>query len=199
MTGATMDKESALVVVDVQNDFCPGGALPVPEGDTIIPILNRYMELFQRQGLPIIASRDWHPEKTTHFKIYGGIWPTHCVQGTKGAEFHANLQLPEGAIVVSKGMDPEKDDYSALHGTTEDSVPVPELLRQMGIRHLYVGGLATDYCVKETVLVGLNEGFKVTLLRDACRGVDLSPGDSARAVEDMKKRGAEIGAFDVIA
>src|SRR5919108_3329636 len=180
----------ALLIVDVQNDFCPGGSLPVPEGDRVVPVLNRYIEIFGEGGLPVFASRDWHPPETSHFRDYGGIWPVHCVQESEGARFHAELRLPDGAIVVSKGMDPTRDDYSAFQAATEDGVSFPDILRQHGIRKLYVGGLATDYCVKESVLEGLRRGLSVVLLEDAVRGVDLNPGDSARAVEEMLRAGA---------
>ncbi|MBT1075959.1 nicotinamidase [Geobacter grbiciae] len=181
---------SALLIVDVQNDFCPGGLLPVPEGDRVVPLLNRYMELFREKKLPIIASRDWHPAITSHFRDFGGIWPVHCVQGSKGARFHRDLALPDDAIVISKGQDPAQDAYSAFQATTESGVSFPELLKELGITRLFVGGLATDYCIKESVLDGLRHGLAVTLLEDAVRGVDLTPGDSARAIENMVVAGA---------
>jgi len=183
---------SALVIVDVQNDFCPGGALGVKEGDRVIPLLNRAAVIFAARGLPVVASRDWHPAQTSHFSLYGGIWPVHCVQGTAGAAFHPELRLPAGAIVVSKGMDPESDDYSALHARDDRDRPLPELLRELGVSHLFISGLATDYCVKESVLEAIRQGFKVTVLVDACRGVDLSPGDSARALDEMEAAGARL-------
>lgn len=185
-----MEKSSALLIVDVQNDFCPDGSLPVPDGDAVVPVLNRYIAVFREKGLPVFASRDWHPEQSSHFKAFGGIWPRHCVQESPGAEFHSGLELPEDAIILSKGMDPQRDDYSALQAITPQGTPFARLLKEMGISAIYVGGLATDYCVKETVLEGLREGFLVVLLLDAVRGVDLAPGDSKRAVEDMVKGGA---------
>ncbi len=186
-----MDKTAALVIIDVQNDFCPGGSLPVPEGDKVVPVLNRYIELFRAKELVVFASRDWHPARTGHFKAYGGIWPPHCIQGSSGAQFHPDLQLPPQVIIISKGMDPAKDDYSAFSGVSEQQIPFPETLKILGIRHLYVGGLATDYCVMETVLEGLRQGFSVTLLEDAVRGVDLSPGDSEKAMAEMTELGAD--------
>lgn len=185
-----MKTTSALLIVDVQNDFCPGGGLPVPEGDRVVPILNRYMALFRERKLPIFASRDWHPAITSHFRDYGGIWPVHCVQGSEGARFHRDLALPDNAIVISKGQDPARDAYSAFQATTESGVLFPELLKAMGIGKFYVGGLATDYCVKESVLDGLRHGLSVTLLQDAVRGVELTPGDSARAIDEMTAAGA---------
>lgn len=186
-----MQAGDALVIVDVQGDFCPGGALPVAGGDQVVAVLNRYIEKFKAAGLPIIATRDWHPEKTGHFNICGGVWPPHCVQGTKGADFHQELALPADAIIVSKGMGFEEDSYSGFQGTDAVGVSLVKLLRQRGVRRLLVGGLATDYCVKQTVLDGIKEGFKVLLLEDAIRGVDIQPGDSERAIAEMIRDGAE--------
>lgn len=186
-----MKTTSALLIVDVQNDFCPGGGLPVPEGDRVVPILNHYIALFRERKLRIFASRDWHPATTSHFRDYGGIWPVHCVQGSEGAQFHRDLALPEDVIVISKGMDPSRDDYSAFQAVTDDGVHFPELLNKLGIVKLYVGGLATDYCVKESVLDGLRHGLTVVLLEDAVRGVDLRRGDSATAMDEMATAGAE--------
>lgn len=187
------DKGSALLIVDVQNDFCPGGSLAVPGGDEIIPAINRYIRLFQEKRLPVLASRDWHPQETVHFKTCGGAWPVHCLQGSEGARFHPDLKLPDNVIVLSKGMNPERDDeYSDFHAVTENGVPFPEFLKEQGINRLYVSGIATDYCVKATVLDALNHGFNVTLLADALRGVDLNPGDSAKAMEEMVAAGAAV-------
>ncbi|CAG0971922.1 nicotinamidase/pyrazinamidase [Geobacteraceae bacterium] len=186
-----MKTTSALLIVDVQNDFCPGGGLPVPEGDRVVPVLNHYMALFGERKLPIFASRDWHPATTSHFRDYGGIWPVHCVQGSEGARFHRDLALPEDVIVISKGMDPSRDDYSAFQAIMDDGVRFSVVLKELGIRKLYVGGLATDYCVKESVLDGLRHGLSVALLEDAVRGVDLKPGDSASAIDEMVTAGAE--------
>jgi nicotinamidase/pyrazinamidase len=183
-----MKLKSALVVVDVQNDFCPGGSLAVPEGDWIIPVLNSYIRLFAAAHLPVFASRDWHPKRTIHFKAFGGRWPRHCVQNTKGAEFHPDLRLPEDAIVLSKGMDPQRDSYSVFQGVDRRNVRFADLLEIPGVEELYVGGLATDYCVKRTVLDALRLGLKVRLLTDAIKGVD--PRDSRLAVSLMVRRGA---------
>jgi len=185
-----MKSTSALLIVDVQNDFCPGGKLPVPEGDRVVPILNRYIALFRARRLPVFASRDWHPATTSHFCDFGGPWPVHCVQGSEGARFHRDLALPDSVIVISKGMDPARDDYSAFHGAADDGTPFPQLLKQMGVTDLYVGGLATDYCVKASVLDGLRLGLSVTLLDDGVRGVDLNPGDSEKAIDEMTRAGA---------
>ena len=185
-----MENNAALVIVDVQNDFCPGGALAVADGDQVVPALNRYIERFAVAGLPIFATRDWHPKTTTHFKIYGGQWPVHCVQGTFGAEFHVALKLAGGAVILSKGMAADADSYSGFDGIDSSGVGLAEWLRRSNATRIFVGGLATDYCVKQTVLDGLKQGFAVTLLEDCVRGVDLAPGDSQRAVREMLGAGA---------
>lgn len=190
-----MKTASALLIIDVQNDFCPGGSLPVREGDRVVPVLNRYIELFREWKLPIFASRDWHPATTSHFRDFGGIWPAHCVQGSQGARFHRDLALPEETIVISKGLDPNRDDYSAFQAATESGMTFPAQLEAMAINKLYVGGLATDYCVKESVLDGLRHGLEMILLEDAVRGVDLNPGDSAKAIEEMVRAGAVLMNF----
>jgi nicotinamidase/pyrazinamidase len=189
-----MPSKDALIVVDVQNDFCPGGALAVKDGDQVVPVLNRYMDQFAQAGLPIFATRDWHPEKTTHFNTYGGPWPPHCIQGSKGAQFHPDLQLPPDTVIVSAGMRADEDGYSGFLGINDSGTKLVDLLRQRGIERIFVGGLATDYCVKHTVLDGLREKFKVVLLTDSVRGVNLQPGDSERAIGQMLHAGAEIAA-----
>ena len=176
----------ALIVVDVQNDFCPGGSLAVERGDEVVAPLNRLIEEFLERGEPVFKSRDWHPARTKHFAAYGGTWPVHCVQGTRGAEFHPELLDDPRVRIISKGTGDE-DQYSAFDGTG-----LAELLRERGVTELLVGGLATDYCVKNTVLDALREGFKVKALTEAMRGVNLRPGDDARAVEEMRRAGAEI-------
>lgn len=186
-----MQGKDALLIIDVQNDFCPGGALPVAEGDKVVPVLNQYIERFRTARLPIIATRDWHPEKTRHFNTCGGIWPPHCIQGTKGAEFHPELKLSGDVVIVSAGMGPDEDGYSGFEGKDDWGVGLADLLRQRGVERIFVGGLATDYCVKHTVLDALKEGFKAVLLEDAVRGVDLQRGDSERSVAEMIRAGAE--------
>jgi nicotinamidase/pyrazinamidase len=182
----------ALVVVDLQNDFCPGGALAVRDGDAIVPVVNRYLERFASAGAPVFLTRDWHPPVTTHFQAYGGVWPPHCVQGTRGAEFHPGLKPPAGAEIVSKGMDPTRDSYSAFQAEDPAGPPFPAVLTSRGVRRLYVGGLATDYCVRASVLDALNAGFEVVVLGDAIGAVDLKPGDGARAMEEMRSAGAKF-------
>ena len=176
----------ALVVVDVQNDFCPGGSLAVERGDEVVAPLNRLIAEFLRRGEPVYKSRDWHPAETKHFAAYGGTWPVHCVQNTRGAEFHPDLLDDPRIHIVSKGTGDE-DSYSAFDGTD-----LAEDLRRRGVREVWVGGLATDYCVKNTVLDALRQGFRVRAVRDAMRAVNLQPGDDQRAVEEMRAAGAEI-------
>ncbi|MHB1414074.1 MAG: bifunctional nicotinamidase/pyrazinamidase [Chloroflexota bacterium] len=184
--------KKGLVVVDVQNDFCPGGALGVPDGDEIVPVLNGYLQRFAEKGLPVFATRDWHPPETKHFKSSGGPWPPHCIQGTPGAEFYPGLQLPQGTVVLSKGTDPNEDAYSAFQARSEDGTSFAEVMRRHGVGHLYVGGLATDYCVRFTVADALKAGFRITVLLDAVRGINAKPGDIERALAEMAREGADF-------
>ena len=184
--------QDALILVDVQNDFCPGGALAVTEGDQVVAVLNGLIAEFDRAGLPVIATRDWHPERTTHFNTHGGVWPPHCIQDTKGAEFHADLALGESAVIVSKGAEAVADSYSGFDGVDARGFRLADLLRQRGVKRLLVGGLATDYCVKQTALDGVREGFEVVVLEDAVRGVNLKPDDARQALEDMKRAGVQV-------
>ena len=176
----------ALIVVDVQNDFCPGGALAVAQGDEVVAPLNKLIEEFLERGEPVFKSRDWHPAKTRHFAAYGGTWPAHCVQNTKGAEFHPELIDDMHIRVVSKGLGDE-DSYSAFDGTD-----LALQLRRLGVEEVWVGGLATDYCVKNTVLDAVKEGFQVKALKNAMRAVEMKPGDGERALAEMQNAGAEI-------
>jgi nicotinamidase/pyrazinamidase len=180
-----------LLLVDPQNDFCPGGSLPVADGDAVMPVLNVWAAAAERAGVPIVVTRDWHPATTTHFKDYGGVWPAHCVMGTRGAEFHRDLRLPPTAVVVSKGMGEAEDAYSAFQARDAAGQPVAELLHQHGVRHLYVMGLATDYCVKASALDGLAGSFQVTLVRAGVRAVNLQPHDGDQALDEMRAAGAE--------
>lgn len=182
--------KKALLVVDVQNDFCPGGALAVPKGDEVVPVLNKYIGYFKKQKLPIFTSRDWHPKQTRHFKKFGGVWPAHCVQNTKGAQFHKKLALPKEAIILSKGMDSNEDSYSCFQSVDSNGTYFVTLLKILGVEELYIGGLATDYCVKSSVIDGLKSGFQVNLLLDAVRGVNIRPADSEAAVKEMFSWGA---------
>lgn len=179
------EKDDALLIVDVQRDFLPGGALAVPEGDAVIPVLNRYIELAARSAVPLFASRDWHPQNHSSFRSRGGPWPPHCVAGTEGAQFSPGLQLPANAVVVSKATEKDADAYSAFAGTD-----LAQTLRARGVQRLWIGGLATDYCVLNTVLDARREGFAVFYLEDASRPVELQPGDGMRAVARMRDAGA---------
>ena len=176
----------ALIVVDVQNDFCPGGALAVERGDEVVAPLNRLIAEFLERGEPVYKTRDWHPPETKHFAAYGGTWPVHCVQNTRGAEFHPDLIEDPRIRVVSKGLGDE-DCYSAFDGTG-----LADELRADRVGEVWVGGLATDYCVKNTVLDARREGFRVRAIADAMRAVNLQPGDDQRAVAEMRDAGAQI-------
>ena len=182
-----MGSGDGLLIVDVQNDFCPGGALAVPEGDTVVPVLNRWIEAARKAEVPVYASRDWHPPDHISFSERGGPWPPHCIQDTAGAAFHPDLQLPEDAVVISKGQDPDRDQYSAF-----DDTGLAQRLRDEGIQRVWVGGLAQDVCVRATVIDGARAGFHVHLIRPATRPVEAQAGDGDRALEDMQDAGALI-------
>ena len=176
----------ALIVIDVQNDFAQhDGTLYVADGEGLIPVLNDYLRRFVSAGMPVFASRDWHPPNHCSFTDQGGDWPAHCVAGTPGAEFAPDLQLPQGAHIVSKAEKADEDAYSAFSGTD-----LAVRLRTLGIKRILIGGLATDYCVLNTVLDGVQEGFEVLLLTDAIRAVDVSAGDGDRAIRRMLEAGA---------
>ena len=176
----------ALIVVDMQNDFMPTGVLPVPEADQIVPSINEYTKLFESKGLPVFFTRDWHPENHISFKGYGGIWPPHCVQHTEGAKFHKDLYIPsDNKFIISKGTSQDFDAYSGFQGTI-----LNDLLKERGIKRIFVCGVATDYCVKNTVLGGLNLGYQTFVLEDAIKGVNVKPDDSKKAIDTMLKNGA---------
>jgi nicotinamidase/pyrazinamidase len=180
----------ALIVVDVQNDFRPGGSLPVPDGDRVVPVLNEYLSRAAAAGIPIFASRDWHPAHTAHFAQDGGIWPVHCVQGTPGAAFHPDLRLPPTTGIITKGASQRDEGYSAFEGQLPDGRDLATALHEAGVTRVYIGGLATDYCVRATVLSARAAGFDTMLLRDAARPVEVHPGDGAHAEEEMMAAGA---------
>ena len=178
----------ALLVVDVQNDFCPGGALAVPDGDAVITVLNDWIQAAVAASVPIYASRDWHPEDHVSFAERGGPWPRHCVQDTDGAAFHADLDLPAGTVILTKADRPDQDAYSAFEGTG-----FAERLRADRVRRLWVGGLALDYCVRASVLDALaGGGLEAHLILAATRPVDVQAGDGARAIAEMEAAGAHI-------
>jgi nicotinamidase/pyrazinamidase len=175
----------ALLIIDVQNDFCPGGALAVPEGDAIIPVLNQWITEANAKQVPVFASRDWHHRNHVSFQNRGGPWPPHCIQGTSGAAFHPDLKLPPDVEIVSKAEDPDRDSYSAFGGTD-----LAERLREANVKTLWIGGLAQDYCVRATALDAIQKGFKVHLITDATRSVNVHPGDGQKALDEIRKAGA---------
>lgn len=193
-----MEKKSALLIVDVQNDFCPGGALQVPDGDRVVEPINGAVQRFVAAGLPVLASRDWHLPVSRHFRNMGGSWPVHCLQGTEGAAFHPALRLPGDTLVISKGADPEMDGYSAFEGVADDGRSLKSVLESLGVKHLFIAGLATDYCVLFTALEAQRNGLAVTVLTDAVAGVDVLPGDSVRALEEMASAGVRLIVVDEI-
>jgi nicotinamidase/pyrazinamidase len=175
----------ALILVDVQKDFLPGGSLAVPSGEEVVPVLNRYIDLFRKRNLPIFATRDWHPENHCSFVAQGGAWPPHCVKGSPGAEFASDLALPEEAFIVSTATNPDREAYS---GFSETDLHVR--LKALGATRLFIGGLATDYCVLNTVKDALALGYGVFLLRDAVRAVNVHPRDGEEAEQEMVSLGA---------
>jgi nicotinamidase/pyrazinamidase len=185
MSAVHLDNTDALLIIDMQNDFLPGGALGVDSGHEAVAPINHLIELFREQGLPIVASRDWHPTDHCSFAEQGGPWPPHCVAGTPGAEFTAELALPDDAIVVSKADTAPVDAYSAFAGTG-----LAAQLRERGVERVTVCGLATDYCVLNTVTDALEEGFDAIIVPEAMRAVDVKPGDGTRAMDRMVARGA---------
>ena len=175
----------ALVIVDFQNDFTPGGALAVPDGDAIAERVNE-LAADPRFEL-VVATRDWHPPDHGSFAERGGPWPVHCVRGSEGAELHPKLDRERLHVVVDKGQNPDTEGYSGF-----DETELEELLRERGIDRVTIVGLATDYCVKNTALEALQHGFAVTVDTTAVRGVDVEPGDSERALEQVRAAGAVL-------
>ncbi|MGJ9416455.1 isochorismatase family protein [Massilia sp. CMS3.1] len=194
MNSIQLTRDDALLVIDMQVDFLPGGKLGVPKGDEVITPVNRLMRLFASQGLPVAASRDWHPENHCSFTARGGPWPPHCVADTAGAAFSTLLALPGDALIVSKADTADTDAYSAFNGTD-----LADQLRQRGVRRLVVGGLATDYCVLNTVVDAREHGFEVIIVREAMRAVDVAPGDGERALARMAALGARPAGLDEFA
>ena len=177
----------ALLVVDIQNDFCPGGSLAVADGDSIVEPVNRLIESFTESGLPVAYTRDWHPPNHSSFKKFGGIWPDHCVAGTPGAEFHPDLRLEKDAVIISKAEKAGADAYSGFEGTNLDSE-----LKARGVDKVIVAGLATDYCVKNTVLDALKLGYEVLVADECIRAVNVRPGDGISAIAEIKQAGAAV-------
>lgn len=196
---------NCLIIVDVQNDFCPGGALPVPGGDQVVPVINRLMGRFDR----VVATQDWHPPEHLSFAanhpgrkpgdviqlagLEQMLWPVHCVQGTPGAEFHPDLDRSGIQAVFRKGMDPEIDSYSGFFDNgRRRSTGLEDYLRREGVDEVYICGLATDYCVRWTALDAVRLGFRTYVIEDACRGVELRPGDVAAALDQMRQAGVQV-------
>jgi len=185
----------ALIIVDLQKDFLPGGSLAVPDGDAVIAPINGYAALFSKNARPVFATRDWHPRDHCSFKSRGGPWPPHCVADSRGAEFPAGLAIPETATVISKATDPDRDAYSGFQETG-----LTRQLRAKGVKRVFVAGLATDYCVLATVKDALAEGFEAVVLADAVRAVNVTPGDGERAIGEMRALGATVAQLkDVVA
>ncbi|MDE2027780.1 MAG: isochorismatase family protein [Candidatus Omnitrophica bacterium] len=178
----------ALLIVDVQIDFCRGGALVVPQGDRVVAALNQYIAYFRYKGRTIMASRDWHPINSKHFKTHGGLWPEHCLQNTRGADFHPKLKLPQETVILSKGMDENKNGYSVFEAQTPAGEPFKDVLKRLHIDTLFVGGLATEFCVQSTVLDALQQGWQVELLTDAIQGI--GPAACRAAMDMMLMEGA---------
>ena len=181
----------ALIIIDLQHDFLPGGSLAVTDGDAVVPVLNQAIALFTAAKLPVVATRDWHPADHCSFHAQGGIWPAHCIVGTHGAAFSPALQLPASALIISKATTAELDAYSGFEGTD-----LGARLDALGVTRVFVGGLATDYCVLQTVLDALKLDLQVILLLDAIRAVDVTPGDGERAIARMIEAGAVAGSLD---
>ncbi|HEY8418329.1 MAG TPA: bifunctional nicotinamidase/pyrazinamidase [Limnochordales bacterium] len=196
MGAVTPEPDAALIVVDVQNDFCPGGALAVAEGDAVVPVLNEWIRRFAAAGRPIVYTQDWHPSDHCSFKDRGGIWPVHCVQGSTGADFHKDLEVR--GVIFRKAYTSHAEGYSgfdgrlAADGGLNEAVDLAGWLREQGVRKVYVGGLATDYCVRATVLDALRHGFAAALIRSGSRAVNAAPGDEAKAIAEMQAAGAEV-------
>lgn len=185
----TFRRGDALIVVDVQNDFCPGGALAIDEGDQIIPLINRWMEAASAGNTPIYASRDWHPIDHISFKQRGGLWPPHCIQDSNGACFHPDLRLPESAVKVTKGVRFDQDQNSVF-----DQTGLADQLRRDGVQRVFIGGLAEDVCVLASVLDARREGFEAVLISDATRPVTIPGGEKAR--EKMQDAGVRFERTD---
>ncbi|MFP5263361.1 MAG: bifunctional nicotinamidase/pyrazinamidase [Blastocatellia bacterium] len=181
-------EDSALVLVDIQNDFCPGGALAVAEGDQVVEVVNRLMPLFPLT----VSTQDWHPANHISFKERGGPWPPHCVQGTRGAELHPALDTGGLAYYFRKASSPDRDAYSEFEGVDDRGRTLDETLKGRGVKRIFVAGLATDYCVLATVLDGLSNGYEVYAITDAMRAVNVDPDDGRKALEEMARKGAHL-------
>jgi nicotinamidase/pyrazinamidase len=177
----------ALLVIDFQNDFCPGGALAVEEGDQIAGPIGRLAAEFDH----VLATRDWHPPDHSSFETEGGPWPVHCVQGTPGAELHPSMDEIEIEAIVDVGRERDDQGYSGFENSD-----LAQLLRDRDVEQIAVCGLATDYCVRASAIDAAKEGFDITVVTDAIRAVEVEPGDGDRAIEDMKQAGAKMATSD---
>lgn len=180
-----------LLIVDIQYDFLPGGSLAVPDGDKILPIINQWIDAAKKAGIPIIFSRDWHPPHHVSFKERGGPWPVHCVQNSTGAKFHRDLNIPKDAIIVNKAYELDKDAYSAFEGVTvNDNVPLPEKLRQLNAKRLWIAGLAFDYCVHYSAMDARKYDLEVNVILPACRAI--SEKTEQKSFQDLVKEGVTV-------
>jgi nicotinamidase/pyrazinamidase len=184
-----LGERDAFIVVDPQNDFCPGGSLPVPRGDEVFGPINRALPKFRH----VLATQDWHPPEHRYFQAHGGPWPHHCVQGTRGAEFHSDLDVSRIQEVIQKGMEHEQDGYSGFAGTD-----LVDRLRARGVERVFIAGLATDYCVKATAVEAVEHGFETYVLMDAIRPVEVEPGDGERALRAMAQAGVHLITSDML-
>ena len=180
-----LGNQDVLIITDIQNDFLPGGALPIRDGDLVIPVLNEYAKIFRKNNAKIIASRDWHPPNHMSFISQGGPWPRHCIRDTQGAQFSPELKLPVDTEIISKATDPKKEAYSVFDGTG-----LNEKLKTEDVNRVFIGGLATDYCIVNSVLDARQMNFDVIVLADAIRGINVNPGDIDKAIKTMIDGGA---------
>ena len=181
----SLNTDDALLVADIQNDFLPGGALGINGGHDVVPILMSYIRRFRARGLPIFLTRDWHPPRHCSFREQGGPWPVHCVAGSPGALPPEDFQIPPAAVIIYKAIDADQEAYSAFHDT-----PLHRHLQALGVRRLFIGGLATDYCVLNTVKDARALGYAVCLLTDGIKAVNVKPDDGRQAEEEMLRVGA---------
>ena len=181
-------KDAALILVDIQNDFCPGGALAVAEGDQVVAVVNRLMPEFPL----VVSTLDWHPANHVSFREQGGPWPPHCVQNTFGAELHPALDSEQITHTFRKASSPERDEYSEFEGADEAGRSLDEYLKSRGVRRVYIAGLATDYCVRATTLDALRLGYETTVVTDGVRAVNVEPEDGAKAMAEMREQGARL-------
>jgi len=197
-TKIVIQQGDALSVTDMQYDFLPGGSLGVPGGDQTVAPLNRAIGIFQNKGLPIFFTRDWHPPDHLSFRDQGGPWPPHCVRNTKGAEFVAKLKIPEGSTIISKATTKDSEQYSTFYGKDERGKTENDIMREKNIKRIFIGGLATDYCVLNSVKDALKDGYEVYVLTDGIRAVDVVPRDGENALKEMAEKGARLITTDML-